>query len=135
MTAWTVIGVLWAVAIGFFFLGWLAARMASQHTRAVESRPECGCSVWPCPTCGASDQATACAVCGERKHTPIRNDAMGGYVCLTCIDRELERLQSQTSAPRLTPSAPPSMDEGDVAVGLCGNARLDRQEDRNEQDC
>jgi hypothetical protein len=39
MTAWTVIGVLWAVAIGFFFLGWLAARMASQHTRAAESRP------------------------------------------------------------------------------------------------
>ncbi len=42
----------------------------------------------------ASKQATACVVCGERKHTPLRNDTMGGYVCLTCIDRELERLQA-----------------------------------------
>lgn len=40
-----------------------------------------------------SSQATKCAVCGEHKHTPIRNDAMGGYVCLTCIDKELQRLQ------------------------------------------
>ena len=42
----------------------------------------------------ASKQATVCAVCGERKHTPLRNDEMGGYVCLTCIDRELVRLHS-----------------------------------------
>lgn len=39
-------------------------------------------------------QSTNCAVCGERKHTPLRNDAMGGYVCLTCIDREINRLQN-----------------------------------------
>lgn len=42
----------------------------------------------------ASKQATNCAVCGQRKHTPLRNDEMGGYVCLTCIDRELEKLQA-----------------------------------------
>ena len=42
----------------------------------------------------ASEQATECAGCGKRKHTPLRNDEMGGYVCLTCIDKELERLQS-----------------------------------------
>lgn len=41
----------------------------------------------------ASKQATCCAVCHERKHTPLRNDTMGGYVCLTCIDKELSRLQ------------------------------------------
>ncbi|KVD11634.1 hypothetical protein WI81_24390 [Burkholderia ubonensis] len=35
-------------------------------------------------------QATNCASCGEHKHTPLRIDWMGGYVCLTCIDRELE---------------------------------------------
>jgi formylmethanofuran dehydrogenase subunit E len=40
-----------------------------------------------------STQATNCAGCGEHKHTPLRNDEMGGYVCLTCIDKELERLQ------------------------------------------
>ena len=37
----------------------------------------------------ASTQATKCAGCGERKHTPLRIDAMGGYVCLTCIDQKL----------------------------------------------
>ena len=42
----------------------------------------------------ASKQETNCAVCGQRKHTPLRNDTMGGYVCLTCIDRELERMQA-----------------------------------------
>ncbi|MGK8199530.1 hypothetical protein [Burkholderia cepacia] len=39
----------------------------------------------------ATKQATACASCGEHKHTPLRVDRMGGYVCLTCIDHELER--------------------------------------------
>ncbi|AOJ07623.1 hypothetical protein [Burkholderia mayonis] len=38
----------------------------------------------------ASTQATNCARCGEHKHTPLRIDWMGGYVCLTCVDRELE---------------------------------------------
>jgi len=37
----------------------------------------------------ASKQATKCAGCGEHRHTPLRIDAMGGYVCLTCIDRKL----------------------------------------------
>lgn len=40
----------------------------------------------------ASKQATACAGCGQHKHTPLRIDRTGGYVCLTCIDRELERV-------------------------------------------
>lgn len=40
----------------------------------------------------ASTQATMCAVCGEHKHTPLRIDAMGGYVCLTCIDQKLGSL-------------------------------------------
>lgn len=42
----------------------------------------------------ASTQATNCAKCGECKHTPLHNDTMGGYVCLTCIDKELEILQT-----------------------------------------
>jgi hypothetical protein len=40
----------------------------------------------------ASTQATSCARCGQHKHTPLRVDKMDGYVCLTCIDVELERL-------------------------------------------
>lgn len=39
----------------------------------------------------SSTQATRCARCGEHKHTPLRRDEMHGYVCLTCIDAELER--------------------------------------------
>ena len=39
-----------------------------------------------------STQATNCAGCGEHKHTPLRIDSMGGYVCLTCIDKKLGSL-------------------------------------------
>ncbi len=39
-----------------------------------------------------STQATTCAECGKHKHTPLRIDAMGGYVCLTCIDKKLGSL-------------------------------------------
>lgn len=39
-----------------------------------------------------STQATTCAGCGKHKHTPLRIDAMGGYVCLTCIDKRLSGL-------------------------------------------
>ncbi|MBP5120978.1 hypothetical protein [Pseudomonas protegens] len=40
----------------------------------------------------SSKQATNCAECGLRKHTPLRVDDMGGYVCLTCIDNKLNEL-------------------------------------------
>ena len=40
----------------------------------------------------ASKQATTCAGCGKHKHTPLRIDAMGGHVCLTCIDQKLGAL-------------------------------------------
>lgn len=45
-----------------------------------------------------SSQSTGCAGCGILKHTPLRVDAMGGYVCLTCIDKELDRLLIEESA-------------------------------------
>jgi hypothetical protein len=35
-------------------------------------------------------QKTNCAKCGELKHTPLRRDEMGGYVCLSCIDDQLD---------------------------------------------
>ncbi|EPZ0818898.1 hypothetical protein [Pseudomonas aeruginosa] len=60
----------------------------------------------------ASTQATNCAGCGEHKHTPLRVDWMGGYVCLTCIDKKLEELhddQAQHSVPegwKLVPIEP-----------------------------
>lgn len=44
------------------------------------------------------EQATRCAGCGERKHTPLRVDAMGGYVCLTCIDKRLHDLLAQDAS-------------------------------------
>ncbi|HCF3663705.1 TPA: hypothetical protein NID01_000530 [Pseudomonas aeruginosa] len=45
----------------------------------------------------ASTQATNCAGCGEHKHTPLRVDWMGGYVCLTCIDKKLEELHEKVT--------------------------------------
>ena len=47
----------------------------------------------------SSTQATTCAGCGERKHTPLRIDAMGGYVCLTCIDKKLGSLLGEFGHP------------------------------------
>lgn len=44
------------------------------------------------PITYSSTQATNCAGCGKYKHTPLRVDGMGGYVCLTCIDERLEKL-------------------------------------------
>jgi hypothetical protein len=52
----------------------------------------------------ASTQATHCAGCGQYKHTPLRIDAMGGYVCLTCIDRKLGALLGEFGYPE--PEAP-----------------------------
>jgi len=47
----------------------------------------------------ASKQATKCAQCGEHKHTPLRIDAMDGYVCLTCIDKKLGSLLGEFGYP------------------------------------
>lgn len=47
----------------------------------------------------ASTQATMCACCGKHKHTPLRIDAMGGYVCLTCIDQKLGSLLGEFGYP------------------------------------
>lgn len=44
-------------------------------------------------------QATTCAGCGEHKATPLRIDAMGGYVCLTCIDQKLSSLLGEFGYP------------------------------------
>jgi hypothetical protein len=71
----------------------------------------------------ASTQATKCAGCGEYKHTPLRNDEMGGYVCLTCIDRELERLQL---AGGRQPDAAKTPDESTLASATLLGASFER---------
>ena len=38
----------------------------------------------------SSTQSAECAVCGEVKHTPLRREELGGYVCLACINDHLE---------------------------------------------
>lgn len=55
----------------------------------------------------ATKQATACAGCGDHKHTPLRIDWMGGYVCLTCIDRELESRSPTMAAEAVAEGAKP----------------------------
>ena len=47
------------------------------------------------PLSYSSTQHTMCAGCGVDKHTPLRRDEMGGYVCLTCIDRRLNELSDE----------------------------------------
>ncbi len=42
-----------------------------------------------------AQQSTNCASCGEIKQTPLRIDAMGGYVCLTCVDKKLCSMLAQ----------------------------------------
>lgn len=66
----------------------------------------------------SSTQATNCAVCGEQKHTPLRIDWMGGYVCLTCIDKELESRGEQPAAAQdEVPECNGSHDDGQIAAG------------------
>lgn len=57
----------------------------------------------------ASTQATNCAGCGEYKHTPLRIDAMDGYVCLTCIDKKLGTLLGEFGCP--APQSPLSEED------------------------
>ena len=60
-----------------------------------------------------SKQHTVCASCNEDKHTPLRVDFMDGYVCLTCIDLELERLYALTIPPTPVPELPQDLDDGE----------------------
>lgn len=76
----------------------------------------------------ASTQATNCADCGKYKHTPLRIDAMGGYVCLTCIDRKLGTVLGEFGYPAA--QEPLSLDDigcmevGAACVGLAWDARV-----------
>lgn len=54
----------------------------------------------------SSTQATECAGCGVRKHTPLRIDAMGGYVCLTCISNKLGSMLGEFGHPEPAQPAP-----------------------------
>jgi len=51
------------------------------------------------PVTYSSTQATTCAGCFKHKHTPLRIDAMGGYVCLTCIEQKLGSLLGEFGHP------------------------------------
>ena len=48
----------------------------------------------------ASKQKTSCCVCGKEKHTPLRVDELGGYICLTCISEQLARYAELEKAAR-----------------------------------
>lgn len=62
----------------------------------------------------SSTQATMCAGCGERKHTPLRIDAMGGYVCLTCIDQKLGSLLGEFGYPDAQPIQAVELSDEDI---------------------
>ncbi|WP_418135522.1 hypothetical protein [Agrobacterium sp. El2ro-1b] len=54
----------------------------------------------------AQVQETNCAKCGLKKHTPLRVDRMGGYVCLTCIDIALSAQVQDVAGWQLVPVEP-----------------------------
>lgn len=66
----------------------------------------------------SSTQATMCAGCGEHKHTPLRIDAMGGYVCLTCIDQKLGSLLGEFGYPDAQPSQAGELSDEEAAALL-----------------
>lgn len=75
----------------------------------------------------ASKQATTCAGCGEHKHTPLRIDAMGGYVCLTCIDNKLSSLLCEfgyTAAQAVDLDGLRELADAVVITNATGNERL-----------
>jgi hypothetical protein len=39
---------------------------------------------------GVAFQITTCAICLKQKHTPVRNDSLGGYICGGCLERAYE---------------------------------------------
>lgn len=68
----------------------------------------------------ASTQATNCAGCGEYKHTPLRIDAMDGYVCLTCIDKKLGSLLGEFGYPEPEPAPAEPQPAGGDALAQAG---------------
>jgi len=49
---------------------------------------------------GLDEYKVRCARCGELKPLPFRRDEMGGYVCNTCIDHELDNLAAEVQRLR-----------------------------------
>lgn len=41
-----------------------------------------------------SYQMTDCCMCGIHKHTPVRNDTLGGYVCGGCLEGAYEEIRA-----------------------------------------
>lgn len=54
------------------------------------------------PVSPIENQHTVCAGCFVDKPTPLRRDEMGGYVCLTCVDKRLDALSKELLAPDAT---------------------------------
>jgi ribosomal protein L32 len=81
------------------------------------------------PPTYSSTQATKCAGCGEHKHTPLRIDAMGGYVCLTCIDQKLGSLLGEFGHPAQNP---PRLSNGEIYTAYieAANQTLRPQDER-----
>lgn len=65
----------------------------------------------------ASRQATMCAGCGKHKHTPLRIDAMGGYVCLFAL--ESQRGLPMSTAPKDGTQILAKMADSDSRIVVC----------------
>lgn len=81
------------------------------------------------PISYSSTQHTVCAGCGVDKHTPLRRDEMGGYVCLTCIDRRLDQVPDE-DRPGTLKFIPPNLDFLAIARLYLENYSILADEDR-----
>jgi hypothetical protein len=86
----------------------------------------------------SSVQHTCCAVCGQDKHTPLRRDEMGGYVCLTCIDHRLDEVEAAEDAlepkTRFALSVPPVRPDLDSEFMKIARLYLENHAFLNEED-
>lgn len=48
----------------------------------------------------ATTQSTICGICLVRKHTPVRNDSLGGYVCGGCLEQAYENATAENTKLR-----------------------------------
>jgi hypothetical protein len=83
----------------------------------------------------ASTQATMCAECGKHKHTPLRVDAMGGYVCLTCIDQKLESLLDEATHTQPASEPVPAQKPDPHGCNACTHPQCGRFEGPQKIEC
>lgn len=63
-------------------------------------------------SCRTLGQHTTCCVCSVDKHTPVRSDELGGYICAGCLEKAyLREKELRESAEERNPDPTPALPE------------------------